>query len=319
MNPHFWLWLLPSLLLPFTFLSCRKADPIWPEQGKLRVLVSFPPLYCFAKNVAGDDADVRCLLTTKGPHDYNPDHKDIQMARGADLVLINGLELDEFVIKLAGKNEDKIVKIAEAIPQKQRLAMKEGGLVHGDHVHPHGDHDPHVWLGPAQAKVMVERIAAELSARDLGNKKGYQERAQAYLQKLDQLQKDGAAAFKNKKNRRFITTHESLGYFAQAFDLEIVGSIQPQAGVEGNVKEITKLMELCKAKQVAVIAVEPQYSKGPAQYLRQLLGNLGVTVQLVEVDPLETVPTTDNNGNPDPDFYLQQMRRNIDDLAKALL
>lgn len=317
MRPRFWLWLLP-FLLTFSLISCRRADSNWPYQGKLRVLVSFPPLYSFAKNVAGDDADVRCLLTTKGPHDYNPDLKDRQMAGGADLILINGLELDEFIVKLAGKNKNKIVKVGEAIPDKRLLAMKEGGLVHGDHVHEGGDHDPHVWLGPSLAKIMVEKIASEMATRDPNHKKGFEERAQAYFQKLDQLQNDGVAAFKNKKNRRLVTTHDSLGYFALAFGLEIVGSIQPQPGDDGNSKEFTRLMGLCKAKEVAVIAVEPQYSRGPAEHMQRLLRNQGVTVKLVEVDPLETAPAVGNSSEPDPDFYIQHMRRNIDELAKAL-
>src|SRR5262249_40388034 len=81
------------------------TDP-WEKAGrKPKVLVSFAPLYSFAKSVAGDDAEVKCLLTTMGPHthgDANP--KMIDLARGCDVFVVNGLGLDDgpdsFVPKL---------------------------------------------------------------------------------------------------------------------------------------------------------------------------------------------------------------------------
>src|SRR5882724_884046 len=89
-----------AVVLPILGLSCRNAEDPWPSAGKKRVLVSFPPLYCFTKNVAGADADVRCLLTLQGPHDFQPTSNDVELARKADLVFINGLGLDEWVSKL---------------------------------------------------------------------------------------------------------------------------------------------------------------------------------------------------------------------------
>ena len=62
---------MPTLIISLlTFSGCRRADDAWPNTGAKRVLVSFPPLYCFTKNVAGKDVDVRCLLTAQGPHEF---------------------------------------------------------------------------------------------------------------------------------------------------------------------------------------------------------------------------------------------------------
>src|SRR4051794_23462449 len=100
-------------------LSCRKGDDPWPSSGKKRVLASFPPLYCFAKNVAGDDADVRCLLTLQGPHDFAPTQTDVMVASKADLILVNGLGIDEWIAtKLLRKtNKADVVEVAETIPE----------------------------------------------------------------------------------------------------------------------------------------------------------------------------------------------------------
>ncbi len=303
----------------FGFVGCRKGVDVWPETGKKRVLVSFAPLYCFTKNVAGDDVDVRCLLTTQGPHDFSPSQHDVELANRADLILINGLGVDEWITAMAKKSKASIKEIAEEIPNEHLRKMAQAeGQKDDDHGHKHGEHDPHVWLGPAQAEVMVEKIAAQLSALDPAHKKNYEERAHGYIKELKELHAHGQAAFKDKKNKNLVAMHDSLGYFADAFGLKVVGSIQIRPGVETDAKTLTALVEMCKEKGVRVIAVEPQYSKQSAEVLQKHLKKEGLMVELVEIDPLETAPVADNNGNPDPAYYMKRMKQNIDDLAKAL-
>src|SRR5262245_37272223 len=75
-------------------VSQTAKEEEWPE-GKPKVVVSFAPLYCFAANVAGDDATVRNVMTTKGPHDFNPTDTEIKMLSKADIFFTVGLELDD--------------------------------------------------------------------------------------------------------------------------------------------------------------------------------------------------------------------------------
>src|SRR4051812_33632516 len=88
--------LLGTFLL--SFLGCSKAVDPWKDVpgGSTKVLVSFPPLYCFAKGVAGDDAKVLSLLAATGPHEHQATADDSLAAAGADLFLVNGLTLDDF-------------------------------------------------------------------------------------------------------------------------------------------------------------------------------------------------------------------------------
>jgi len=79
-----------------------------------------------------------------------------------------------------------------------------------------------------------------------------------------------------------------------------------------------ELVKICKDQGVSVIAVEPQYSKGPGEALKNQLGKKGIKVELVEIDPLETAPIPEHKDDPDPAYYLQRMYQNIDNLAKAL-
>jgi zinc transport system substrate-binding protein len=305
-----------AILLPLLLAGCRKADDAWPSTGKKRVLASFPPLYCFSQNVAGDDVDVRCLLTLTGPHDFEWTSREILLRDKADLMLSNGLGLDEWATKKGDKTHAKIVEVAELLPQDQLRPM--GKHEDDGHGHKHGEYDPHVWLGPPQAKTLVAKIADELGELDPAHKKGYQERAKAYSDKLDELHEYGKTAFKAKKNRNIVTTHDSLGYFADAFGLKVVGSIQIKAGTDVDSRGLTELIKTCKEHGVRVIAVEPQYSKASAESLKRELDKKGIAVELIEIDPLETAPAAAGKADPDPGYYLATMRRNVDNLAKAL-
>jgi ABC-type Zn uptake system ZnuABC Zn-binding protein ZnuA len=313
-----------TLLLLFSGCS-RSTDP-WagahPNQTK--VLACFPPLYCFAANVAGDHAKVMCLLTTKGPHDYEPTTRDALMVAGAKLFLINGLELDDDFakkLKTSSHNNTLVVEeIGEAIPHKL-LEHIDADHKHdekeGAHHHHHGEHDPHIWLGLPQAQAMVKAIAEKLGEVDATHKDDFQKNAAAYIEELKKLEAEGKKAFADKKNRAFISTHDSLRYFAKSFGLEYVDSIQPQPGDEADANKMGRLVELCKEKNIGVLAVEPQYAHGQADALARAVRGKGLKIAIVEIDPMETA-VAGRDGNPSKDFYVEQMRRNIDNLSKAL-
>src|SRR3954469_25064549 len=94
---------LPIALILFGLLGpgCSTARDPWASAGKdrKRVLASFAPLYCFAVNIAGDHAQVMCLTTTTGPHDYAASPRDALKVAGADLFLYNGLGLDNDAVR----------------------------------------------------------------------------------------------------------------------------------------------------------------------------------------------------------------------------
>jgi ABC-type Zn uptake system ZnuABC Zn-binding protein ZnuA len=343
-----------AALVALTFGGCNKAKSPWADAkpGQLKVLVSFAPLYCFAAGVAGPDAFVQPLITNTGPHDHQPDNHDASLAAGADLFLVNGLGLDEYVTQIANRSGNKKIKIIEvgedAVPEKDRLRMgdhdehghdaKEAKKVqeakkehdqdakdakkeqpakkdHGhEHGHEHGEWDPHVWLGVDQAILIVNGIRDALKQADPKHAEGYEQRAAEYVKKLKDLQAYAAKQLEGKTNRKLIASHESLGYFCKAFNLQLVDSIQPRAGVEADLPKLAELEKICKKEDVRVIAVEPQYPKGAAKTLADELEKKGHKIEIIEIDPLETAPANELNA----DYYFVVMRKNIDALAKKL-
>jgi zinc transport system substrate-binding protein len=321
--------LVSAVLLGVGFIGCSKANDPWKGLGgPPRVLVSFAPLYSYAKNVAGDDAAVLSLMTSQGPHEHELVSEDALKFRKADLFFMIGLSLEkkdlvERLKKNSGNHEAEIIELGE-MKNLKLLEHEDHDEDEDDHDkkpghdkehgHEHGKHDPHVWLGVPEAIVMVQKMRDELSAKDPSHKKGYEERAADYIKTLKNDVLDyGRKALAKKKNRKLIAMHDSLGYFARTFHLTVVDSIQPRPGEEADAQKIKKLVEECQKHNVRVIAVEPQYSQGHADTLVGELKKRGVTVKIVTIDPLETV-----TGELTADFYVRKMRENLDNLSKAL-
>ncbi len=310
--------------------GCTLAPNFWTDAkpGQKKVLVTFPPLYSITHAVGGDDVYVLCMLTTSGPHGYQGAPTDLFMVNKADLLLYNGLSLDEdFVDKMLHNHMNpKLVtlNIGETLRHEQpKLLLKGDGKWHllpDGQKHKHGDHDPHLWLGPPQAIEMTKLVAAKLADLDPARADGYQRRSAKYIDDLKDLQAHGTAALKGKKNKKIITMHEAFGYFAKAFGVEIVASIQLQPGVDPDAKTLAELIKHCRATDgPRVIAIERQYSGAPAEALADSLKREGIRVEIITLDPLETADVANGQKfNPDPGHYLKTMRENIDTLAKAL-
>lgn len=295
-------------------------DGTWPDRPGPKVVVSFAPLYSFAVNVAGDDAVVKNVMTTDGPHDFNPTDTDARLLRRADLFLINGLKLDNDLAAKLQKNSGnaalKVVDLGSRIPARQLLVADHDHDDEHHHDHHHHDHDPHVWLGPDQAVFLVEGIRDALKEADPAHADGYTQRAAAYVDTLRKLKADGLELLKGKQDRKLVTFHESLGYFGEAFKLRIVGSVQKKPGVEPNAEELSDLLKVCRGGNVRLIAVEPQYTAHTSAktVLDELRRNGVPDAELVEIDPLETVRPDGLTAG----WYESRMRANLQSLAAKM-
>lgn len=323
---HFTKLLFGSLTVPLAMtVGCSPADQSdgWPAKPGPKVLTSFAPIQCFAMNVAGDDATVRVVFDEEGPHHIKDNPNHVKVFAGADVLFINGLGLEDRNVKTLQKGTSKkvpVVSLGKALPEDLLIVggcdccKEEEGAE--EHDHDHGDHDPHIWLGLDQAVKMVEAIRDELKQHDPAHAAGYEDRASKYVAKLTQLKADGRAMLKDKAERQFITFHDSLAYFAKAYNLKQPEVIQTNPGQEPTPKQLSQLLERCEKKKIRVIAIEPQYGAGTsAKAVADALKAKGLTdVQMVVVDPLETATASEFNA----DWYETKMRANLKTLADAL-
>jgi ABC-type Zn uptake system ZnuABC Zn-binding protein ZnuA len=316
------------LAAALTLSGCSSAEDPWKNKpGPPRVVVSFPPLVSFVKNVGGEQVGVYCICTTTGPHEYKePKTADFLALRGADVFVINGLGLDEVLAERmksnVGTNKFLFAELGEKLPKKLLIPMEhEEGEAKEKHEHEHGEFDPHIWLGTTQACAMVEQIRDKLKEADKKHAADYDKNAAEYIAKLKALQSEYRPKFmaKKKEDRKIVSFHDSLRYFAESFGVEVVAVIEPKAGEELSAAEMTELVKVCVEHKPHAIATESQYSEKAADELVNELKKRKVDkVKLVLVDPLETADPKDEVKLDDPKWYETKMRQNLDNLLNAL-
>lgn len=266
--------------------SATAAEP------KLRVLATFAPIYSLTKNVTGDCAEVEMLLPPNvGPHDFSFSPADMKKIARADVIVSNGLGLEEWLgkaLRSGIKNESLSVVASKGI---ETIGTPP---------------NPHVWLDPIRAIHEVETVRDGLKAKDPANAASYEQNAAKMAERLHQLDKDIRAATEKLSDKRMLPFHDSFPYFAARYGFQIVGVFEEFPGKEPTPKTLRRLREVVAQKHVRVLFSEPQYEP---QILRSLSEELHVPI--VVIDPMET-------GKPSADLYEDVMRKNLQSLTDAL-
>jgi manganese/iron transport system substrate-binding protein len=303
--------------------ACAGRPDATPPGGRLTVVATTTVLADLVRQVTGDRAEVFALVPRGAdPHTFDPSPSDAQRVNQADLLVMNGLGLDEWLgafIERAGAGGTPLVELAEGLPGVDYL---EGGA-HGDEEEQHeedeheeeaeGDDDhaynPHLWLNVSYARLYVERLADELSTVDPAGAQAYAANAAAYGERLDDLDGwiRGQLEAIPASQRRVVSFHDAFPYFADAYGLEIVGLLVEVPGREPSAGEIAQLVEAIRATGVRLILAEAQFSDQLAQTLA------------AETDA-EVVSTlyTDSLGEPPTDTFEGAMRWNVEQILQGL-
>lgn len=300
---------LLALLTLLAFSACTRAAEPAP---KLRVLTSFLPIYCFTANVAGDLAEVENLLPAKvGPHDYQFAPRDLRKLSGAQLFVINGLGMEDWLAKaMKAAKGSKTATAIEAfadVPKERLISSVPHIHLPGERGHHHHDGpNPHLWLDPTLAAHAVTNILTALQKTDPKNSAAYAANAARYVERLHALDRDLTAALAPVKGRRLITYHHAFPYFTDRYELNLIGVIEEVPDVTPSPKYLAALQKVIRDKNVKIIFTEPQFSPKLAQRISKDTG-----VPLAELDTLETGPLK-------PTAYEEGLRRNLETVVKHL-
>jgi len=293
----------------------------FPVQAKaLKVVTSFLPVYCFTVQVAGEWAEVDNLLPSGvGPHEFQFAPRDLRKLTDADLVIINGLQLESWLEtalkQAAGRRPQKIVAVSDGLDsrlirdeesQAVRSGAGEKAPAESSGQAPGAGPNPHIWLDPQLAAHAVTNILKALQKADPDHAAGYRANALRYLAQLQKLDDDYRAALTPLKSVAFVTYHQAFPYLIRRYGLNLAGVIEAVPDVEPSPKYLARLSRLMRDQKVKVIFTEPQYSgKLAVQLARDHQIDLGV------LDTLETGPLQ-------PGAYEEGMRRNLGNLVKFL-
>ena len=237
------------------------------------------------------------------PHSYQPAAADLAAAADANLIFVNGWNLEEGLLgDLAATGGAPLLPVSAGIVP--RLAG-DGGAA-----------DPHVWQDVANVMQWVDNIAATLSAADPANAAAYAANAAAYraeLAELDEFVRAQTATIPAQR-RVLVTNHDTLAYFAAAYDFRVLGSVLPGASTlaEGTAANLAALAETMRAGGVCSLFVE---TTAADQLARALAGELD---DCDEVRVLSLYSDALGSPGSGADSYVDMMRANVAVIVEAL-
>lgn len=281
---------------------------------RLQVLTSIAPLFSWAANVAGTNADVENLLPADvGPHEYQFRPRDLRKIRSADIILLNGLGLESWFARTIAASDPmaarKVVEVATGIPTNllifdvPTLQLEGAAIESQEH---HGPANPHIWLDPEFARRAVTNLLEAMQRADPAHATNYAANAARYLGRLDVLDREIRTTMGAVTQRDVVTFHDAFPYFCRRYDMNLVGVIEELPGASPAPRYLAALSQVIRSKHVSVLFAEPQFDPRMA---RQLARDLKVSV--AQLDTLET-------GRLAPSAYEDGMRTNLRVLATSL-
>lgn len=289
------------------------------ESERMTVTVSVFPIYDLVRRVAGNDADVTLLLPPgRSEHSFDPTPKDIEAASRAKVGVMVGLGLDPWMEKLMKDAAPKarLLKVGDRVPtlmikddpigDEEADKAREAAGKNEDHdEHEKGAPDPHVWLDPERARLIVRAIAEELGKADSAHAIDYRKRATVVDESLAALDKEVETRTKALGTRGFVTFHGSFQYFAERYKLDILAVIEPYPGSQPSGAYVKQVLQVIKAKKVPALFSEPQLDPRPAKVLSD-----EAKIPLGVLDPV--------GGGPETDSYEKMIRFDVGQLEKHL-
>ena len=262
---------------------------------KLKVLATTNIVGDLVRNVGGDRIELTIMLPIGAdPHTFVPTPQDTVAVADAQVVFINGLHLEEFLEELIenaggeaptvslathvkirefealigeahGHDEDNHEEekhdeeAEEPDEDEEDLEEEEEGHDEDEPGHAHEGADPHIWMTPANAVVMVHNIESALSRLDPANAETYEANAEAYEAQLEELDAWVKSQIESVpvENRELVTDHEALGYYTDRYGLEVVGTVLPanNTGAEPSAQELAELQEVIQKVESKAVFV----------------------------------------------------------------
>lgn len=310
--------LLPLLLAALLLAGCVQAPA---EDEKLHILATTYPVYLFTTALTEgiDGVEVSLLVNSQTSclHDYTLTVNDMKAIESADIIVMNGAGLEDFMADALARSDAAVIDCSEEVELLHSL--EHAG--HDGHDHEE-EWDPHYWMDPNNAVLMVETIAGALSQADELHKESYEagrDAAAAQLHSLDELltgclvtgilySSDGAmAAPAIPCWRQLITFHDGFQYFAKAYDFELLKAIEEEEGATASAAEIKELSSLIEKYGLPAIFTEKNGSTATADVIARETG--------CQVYPLDMIMSGDGSGIQP---YRSAMRTNMETILEAL-
>ena len=238
--------------------------------GKIGVVVSLGPEVEWVNAVGGDKVNVSLMVPSgSDPHTYEPLPNQLTQVSNAKMYIEIGSSIEfenNYMDKIKEANPNMlVVNASQGIQLIPNSAENEAETV-----------DPHVWVDPKNAKIMVNNIYNGLVQEDPADKDYFQKNRDQYLQQLDQLDKNTTQLLKGKQNTTILIFHPAFGYYAKDYNLTIVGAMINDE--EPSPQRIAMMVDIAKKNNITIVYSEPQYDPKFMQSIASQINGQVLTV-----------------------------------------
>ena len=274
-----------------------------PLKAEISVVTSIKPLHSLTSYIMEGVGEPELIIDgVASPHNFQIKPSHAKMLQNADLVIWIGEDLESF-LPTALKSIPKDAVVFELLDQSglKKLKFREKNIFeghddhghdenakkeddhddhgHDDHGHGHGSFDPHIWLDPANAKVIVKKITNQLSKIDKDNASTYKANSKKVIKDLDGLIKE----VKNEINKdaSFVVFHDAYQYFEKRFGLSVRGALTVNPDVMPGAEQLSEIREVIEHEKAKCIFSEPQFNPN---IINSIASDTGVKTGIL--DPL---------------------------------
>lgn len=296
------------------FVAAAASTPAYAESPN--VVASIQPLHSLVAGVMKGVGEPRLIVSgAASEHTYALKPSDSRMINEARLVVLVDESFETFLTKPLKQIRKKAEILAMAdLPGIRALPVREGGVWethrddHGhEHTHGHADTDFHVWLDPANAKVLVAAVAERLAALDEANGATYRANAEEMAVRLDALNAELKARLAPLGGKPYVVFHDAYQYFETAYGLSPAGSITIDPDRQPSAKRLAALRDRLKTTEAACVFREPQFA---APVVKTLAKSAGARIGLLDPQGA-AIPTG-------PDHYFLLLTGLADSLTECL-
>jgi zinc transport system substrate-binding protein len=266
-------YLLTLFFLVFSLISSANAE--------VKVVTSIKPIHSLVSYIMDGVGKHDVIVDGyNSPHGFSLKPSHAKMLENADLVIWVGEDLEAFlekplqtIAKKAKNIELMDLKGIKKLEFREKNIFeehddhkeKDGHKEHGDHKekdghegHGHGEYDPHVWLDPINAKVIIKEITNQLVQLDSKNSLIYKSNAKKALTDIDKLVKDIKKEL--NKDLRFVVFHDAYQYFENRFDIQVLGALTVNTDVMPGAEQLSEIREVIEHEKVNCLFSEPQFN-----------------------------------------------------------
>lgn len=265
-------------LLIFLVTACQPK----PKETYNTITVSILPQKYFVEQIAGDLLDVNVLVPPgSSPHNYSVLPSQMKDLAKSKVWLQIGLLTFEEVLaeKLADINRDlALVNCSQGIDAIAGVACEEEGHDH-DHAH-HEAFDPHIWLAPAEVKIMTKNALEALTKEFPEHKNAFDSNYERFVARLDSISESIRKKLAPLTNRHILIFHPALGYYARQYNLEQIAL--ESEGKEPSPKHMKSVVDMARTENIRVIFIQKEFDTENALQLSREIGG-----EVMTIDPLE--------------------------------